>query len=138
MSDELYEGPCEAGCQRFHGGETQHTPGCGHYPESLTKAYDDQIAAASAEADALRAEVDRLRGERVKPLVWVNAPWHLDCELADEFGLYQIAKDEGTWFLYIGHAETGIAHATLEAAKAAAQADYAERILSALAPTGDA
>lgn len=53
MTDYLYEGPCEAGCQHFHGGETKHTPGCGHYPESLTKAFEDQIKALTAERDDL-------------------------------------------------------------------------------------
>lgn len=73
--DDLYDGPCEAGCQHYHGGEVCHTPGCGHYPESLTKAFEDRIAAQAAaierltaEKAAADAEVKRLR-EAIRPFV---------------------------------------------------------------------
>ena len=55
--DDLYNGPCEAGCQHYHGGEVRHTPGCGHYPESLTKAFEDRIEALEAENERLQHEV---------------------------------------------------------------------------------
>ena len=54
MSDDLYDGPCEAGCQHFHGGEVRHHKDCGHYPESLTKLNADHIEELEAEVDYLR------------------------------------------------------------------------------------
>lgn len=50
-ADDLYEGQCEAGCQNFHGGEIRHTPGCGHYGQSLTKFFEDRIRELEAERD---------------------------------------------------------------------------------------
>lgn len=38
-----YDGPCEAGCVSFHGGEKRHHPDCGYYPSSLTKLHADRI-----------------------------------------------------------------------------------------------
>jgi hypothetical protein len=43
MSDDLYDGPCEAGCISFYGGERKHHKDCGHYPHSLTKVNADRI-----------------------------------------------------------------------------------------------
>lgn len=54
MANDLYDGPCEAGCQHFHGGEVRHHPDCGHYPESLTKLNADTIEALQAENAALK------------------------------------------------------------------------------------
>jgi len=48
MSDDLYDGPCEAGCISFHGGERKHHKDCGHYPHSLTKVNADRIAELEA------------------------------------------------------------------------------------------
>ncbi|MAK86530.1 MAG: hypothetical protein CMK96_06230 [Pseudomonas sp.] len=59
-TEALYEGPCEAGCSHYHGGEVRHTPGCGHYPNSLTKAFEDQISALAAERDAEKAKIANL------------------------------------------------------------------------------
>ncbi|MEB3419946.1 hypothetical protein ACFSDD_11240 [Salipiger marinus] len=56
-TEALYEGPCEAGCSHYHGEEVRHTPGCGHYPNSLTKVFEDQIAALEAEHDNLRDQL---------------------------------------------------------------------------------
>lgn len=64
MTDDLYDGPCVAGCQRFHGDETRHHKSCGHYTESLTRYFEDRIealearvaAAADKLAEALCAE----------------------------------------------------------------------------------
>jgi len=54
MSDDLYDGPCEAGCSHFHGGEVRHHPDCGHYPESLTKLNADRIEALETENARMR------------------------------------------------------------------------------------
>lgn len=43
MSNELYDGPCEAGCISFHGGEKRHHKDCGYYPSSLTKLNADRL-----------------------------------------------------------------------------------------------
>lgn len=71
-SDDLYSGHCEAGCQHFHGGEVRHHKDCGHYPQSLTKFFEDRIR----ELEAQLAE-----GVKVKPLEWVerrNDTWEAD------------------------------------------------------------
>jgi len=61
MSDDLYDGPCEAGCQHFHGGEVRHHKDCGHYPESLTKLNADRIEKLEAKlAAAVEALSDTL------------------------------------------------------------------------------
>lgn len=70
----------------------------------------------------------------VKPLKWVKDPKNVsfvDAEYVDTFGLYCIAER----VLFIGHTETGIPFDTVKEAKAAAQADYERRILSALDTT---
>jgi len=54
MSDDLYDGPCEAGCISFHGGERKHHKDCGHYPHSLTKVNADRIE--ELEAKLITAE----------------------------------------------------------------------------------
>lgn len=80
MSDDLYDGPCCAGCQHFHGGEVRHVKGCGHYAESLTKEFEDRISDLERQNQSLRdaqethlqmisdleAEVERLRGEKAQ------------------------------------------------------------------------
>lgn len=70
---------------------------------------------------------------KVKPLEWMKAPEHLDCAWIDDFGLYQIT-DEDVIILFVAHNETGQIYQSLEAAKAAAQADYEARIVAALTP----
>lgn len=66
MTDDLYDGPCGSGCQRFHGGETRHKKGCGHYPESLTKVFEDSIAALQAENAKLREALNVIATHRAK------------------------------------------------------------------------
>jgi len=46
-----YDGPCEAGCLSFHGGEKRHHPTCGHYPHSLTKYNDERIKELEAQLE---------------------------------------------------------------------------------------
>jgi hypothetical protein len=59
MSDDLYDGPCEAGCISFHGGERKHHKDCGHYPHSLTKVNADRIEELEAKlAKAVEAMED--------------------------------------------------------------------------------
>ena len=59
MSDDLYDGPCEAGCQHFHGGEAKHHKDCGHYPESLTKMTNDRIEELEADKAKLLKALKR-------------------------------------------------------------------------------
>lgn len=85
------------------------------------------------------------RGVGVKPLAWepsaINKPWH---SAKAPWGWYYAQWDDETqaWFasLEMGEVEAPIILSpsdvpTIEAAKAAAQADYEARILAALAPT---
>lgn len=70
----------------------------------------------------------------VKPLEWVSTcDFHLDSDWCDTFGLYQIT-DEDRVVLFCGHSADGEVFDSVETAKAAAQADYTRRILSALIP----
>lgn len=56
---------CVAGCVVFTGGERRHHPSCKHYPESLTKLYDDcklakdKLLAALTSRNAELAEAER-------------------------------------------------------------------------------
>lgn len=97
---------------------------------------------ADLTAATLRALVDeneRLRADlanavKVKPLKWEKDPQNVsfvDAEYVDDFGLYCIAER----VLFIGHTQTGIPFDTVREAKAAAQADFERRILSAIATT---
>jgi hypothetical protein len=69
---------------------------------------------------------------KVKPLVWIECG---DGSLHDPHYQYEIATDGGFWRVTKGVTGGG-SHvcdcSTLEAAKTAAQADYARRILEAL------
>jgi len=58
MSDDLYDGPCEAGCISFHGGERKHHKDCGHYPHSLTKVNADRIEKLEAKLDLSEGALD--------------------------------------------------------------------------------
>jgi len=61
MSEDAheYDGPCEAGCLSFHGGEKRHHPTCGHYPHSLTKYNAERIKELEAQvAGLLRVVTD--------------------------------------------------------------------------------
>jgi hypothetical protein len=81
----------------------------------------------------VRADLSRPDPVTVKPLVWWRDPHNVsfvDAEFVDTSGLYCIAES----VLFIGHAETGIPFDSVDEAKAAAQADYEHRILSALTP----
>ncbi|MAK86542.1 MAG: hypothetical protein CMK96_06290 [Pseudomonas sp.] len=73
-TEALYEGPCEAGCRYYHGGEVRHTPGCGHYPNSLTKVFEDQIAALEVEAQRLREALEAAAASltEISDVCWDN------------------------------------------------------------------
>lgn len=95
---------------------------------ALMREAADALAASRAASDC--QQQDLVTATRVKPLVWNDDPSSaLDCAWIDVFGLYQITDED---VLFIGHDCIGTAHKTTEAAKAAAQADYEARILSAL------
>lgn len=89
MSDDLYDGPCEAGCESFHGGERKHHPDCGHYPQSLTKLHADRIEELEAKLATCRkyrdayAECDRISTHALRKAV----------EALDE-AVYLLAPDE--------------------------------------------
>lgn len=107
---------------------------------------DRELETANADQDALRAENEALRSgavcAAVKPLVWEpainNKPWH---SAKAPWGWYYAQWDDETnaWFasLEMGEVEGPIILTvkdvdTVETAKAAAQADYERRIISAL------
>lgn len=77
MSDDLYDGPCEAGCEHFHGGEVRHHRDCGHYPESLTKLWHDTEAKYIARIETLEAENAKLRLMAYQP--GGSHPTRCDC-----------------------------------------------------------
>ena len=89
MSDMLYNGPCEAGCESFHGGEKRHHPDCGHYPESLTKLNANRIEeleqAVRYEADLAQMALDSRKELEAKLAKAVEA--------LDE-SVYLLAPDE--------------------------------------------
>jgi hypothetical protein len=62
-----FDPECEAGCISFDGGEKRHHRDCVHYPESLTKMYDDALAENEAMNLALG---DILRSD---DLGWIKA-----------------------------------------------------------------
>lgn len=68
----------------------------------------------------------------VKPLVWIDLIGRVKCESFTHMGRYAIAQD-GEWIaLWVGAARIAGALPSIEAAKAAAQADYEARIMAAL------
>lgn len=70
---------------------------------------------------------------RVKPLEWVTGGFEHDADLIDSTETYQI-QDGIFWYAAEVH---GTQCGTNDAAKAAAQADYERRILSALVTMED-
>lgn len=71
-------------------------------------------------------------GVRVKPLEWIGLSD--SCIAHTPFGVYKVAQAGETVNMFIARSELPKSfHATLDEAKAAAQADYEARILSALA-----
>ena len=70
---------------------------------------------------------------RVKQLQWITPSPTTDGKWQDTTGIYDIEES----ILFIGHVETGTPYITDKEAKAAAQADYERRVLSALILPGD-
>lgn len=88
---------------------------------------------AQAALDAIKAQV-REEARRVKPLVWMECgenQFEQDADFVDTTQTYQI--QEGVF--WYGAEVDGTPCGSNEAAKAAAQADYERRILSALMDT---
>jgi hypothetical protein len=75
MSDDLYDGPCEAGCISFHGGERKHHKDCGHYPHSLTKVNADCIEELKAKLKKAKGILER-EIQRVQEIQSVFPPPH--------------------------------------------------------------
>jgi len=111
--------------------------------------------ALATERDALRAEIARLTAERdaalagavkVRPLVWVDFHDRGAKAHAWNEANYMIQKwSDGRWEISAGDPGystsiygTDRFYPTIEAAKAAAQADYEARILAAIQPDPDA
>ena len=89
---------------------------------------------------ALRDELDAARSERVKPLEWEDLGDRCHRAKAPLFGSIR-AEAYGSGVYYVnwsvpGYCDTFVegGFGSLKAAKAAAQADYERRILSALTP----
>lgn len=98
-----------------------------------------RIIELEAERDALAARVKALEAATVKPLVWEGDNWKSRIRAKTSIGDYVL------WWGYGGEKhslryrdEALTEYTTLEAAKAAAQADYDARILSALTSKDDA
>lgn len=49
---------CETGCQMLEGGEVKHDKNCVHYPESLTKMYDDAVARVKKFESAIKSTLE--------------------------------------------------------------------------------
>jgi hypothetical protein len=102
--------------------------------QSLALDHLAAIGQAAEQIEALTAERDRLReAARFKPLVWFEAelPSRGGGKITAEG--YTIRRIEGLWLLdFAGESKSVWRWADLQAAKAAAQADYEARILSAL------
>ena len=98
--------------------------------EALAKERAHQVATLTAERDAAKAGV-----VRVKPLVWTNREydWSWWADIPFGRGMYQIRHEVGYFVDFDDETISGC-HRTLGAAKAAAQADYEARILAALEP----
>lgn len=94
MSDDLYDGPCEAGCQHFHGGEVRHHKDCGHYPESLTKLNADRIEELEGAVDWQRGRAEAAEANLAKAVdimcIYCD-PMNMESE-HEEF-LSQISKE---------------------------------------------
>ncbi|WP_120636069.1 hypothetical protein [Ruegeria sp. EL01] len=100
----------------------------------------DYLRSALAERDALQARLDAAR--RVKPLVWRKTNERCVSADAPGFAGYTVfTRDDGLFSLRMSWSlmATDGVFDTQEEAKAAAQADYERRILSALAdqPEGE-
>ena len=93
-------------------------------------AEPNALAAALCALTAYRTARESAVEVKVKPLVW---EWYWASTPCGPYSLYEGFKNEaGSW--YVCWSGTVIAHAhSLDAAKAAAQADYETRIRSALA-----
>lgn len=82
-----YDGPCEAGCVSFHGGEKRHHPDCGYYPSSLTKLHADRIEELEAKLAAKEKLMLALAGDKidlVSELAGVKGKLAKAVELAEE------------------------------------------------------
>lgn len=117
--------------------------------EALTKLIADLRAVARTQeyledeevidkaADALQSLSRRAQGGegwRVKALEWLDWPDKSgDCRAVTPFGVFYITS-AGTGWAYGMEGTTAWAE-TVESAKAAAQADYSQRITSAIEPT---
>lgn len=110
-------------------------PFCGKAPHVSQVAGGMMASCDPCMIDKLVPEWNRrapFSAGKMKPLVWgENADTSLDCAWVDDFGIYQITDEH---ILFIGHASDGVCFDTLDAAKAAAQADYEARILSQFGP----
>lgn len=105
--------------------------------EVYTKAYEERIAIEKSQAQAAARELEEARAAKVKPLVWIEAPnGRLDAQ--SMVGVYSIFEFAGSYVHLALHSERAVHltvpyhHKRIEEAKAAAQADYESRILSAL------
>lgn len=104
------------------------------------RSYITELYTRSAdEIESLRARLEKAEAERdaqVKPLEWASCAWARDFERAQSpLGLYKITmlmQCEKAWSLETPNFPGEKYFDDFPSAKAAAQADYAARILSAL------
>lgn len=106
----------------------------------------ENVPALVADVERLQAELAAVKAEpasvRVKPLVWVERDGSSYRQANSAFGQYQISwlMEFEIWQLFMpvrygdDFRKCFLSHSTLDAAKAAAQADYEARILSAIEP----
>jgi hypothetical protein len=100
--------------------------------EGRAETAEAALAASAARIAEIKAEVKRLSaGPKVKPLEW--SPGH---SAKSPCGAYYIIPVDERFAVSLNAMSIGAEHigrfATIEAAKAAAQADYEARVLSAL------
>lgn len=109
-----------------------------NFPAHFLEQAREYADGAREAIDALSAGKDAPAGVGVKALEW-NVISNSNHRADTSVGTYSIEDQGAHWshdrfWLYIPHGVSGGKFSALEATKAAAQADYERRILSALAP----
>jgi len=100
----------------------------------MAETIETAVRASDARIAELEAEVERLKaGPKVRPLEWDDGPNNSMASAETIFGAEYRAylRRDGTWQLHLPPANLLGDFPSREAFKAAAQADYEARILSA-------
>lgn len=80
---------CVAGCCIYDGGERKHHPDCPHYPESLSKLYEDIVASLHAKLKLAEAVVAAAWGpgteSHARQIEWLRG-WSQSLSPRDDIG----------------------------------------------------